>query len=877
MQMDPERYRQVKQIFTEASGLPATERESFLTEACGEDHELRREVEELLRSQDAADEGALGKALSPEGHVTEIPEYIGPYRLIDRIGEGGMGEVFLAEQFEPIARTVALKIIRPGLESKSVLARFDSERQALAMMDHRNIARALDAGTMEDGRPYFVMEYVSGIPLTDYCDQNFLPTNERLELLAQVCDGLHHAHQKAIIHRDIKPSNVLVTMRDGHPVPKIIDFGIAKAAAQPLTERTLFTELGQVIGTPEYMSPEQAELTGDNVDTRTDIYSLGVLMYEVLVGVLPFDPDDLRRGAFDEILRRIREDEPPKPSTRLGTLDKNSADAIKRRKTTVNRLSSELRGDLDWITMKALEKDPSRRYRSATEMADDIRRYLKFEPVSAGPPGAAYRLQKFARRHRVGVSFGALATAFLAIFVYTTTTQAGVIAKERDRANEEAEGSREIADFLVGLFRRADPGRAKGAEVTAKEILDAGAREIEKLDDKPLSQAAFAETIGEVYGVMGLFEEGQALLERAHEIRKGIGTDTREAELALAATKLDLGTLLILGRKTDLGLPLAQESMAIYERLLPNSLELASSLNSVGNALKELGKYEEAEALHMRTLEIRERYEDDPESGLSASLHNLGSSRFMEGDLEGAERYYRRAIEVSRKVEGEKSNGMATTQHTLAMVLAQLGRYAEAVPLEESSLAIREEVLGPDHPHVALSLRTLSEIMTQVGEGERAEPLARRAAEIGHAAWGPDTPDVWWMKRGHAEVLNAIGQHVEALEVMEALLEIVEAAPRRVEYALHLAECGNALRGLKRWTEARARYEKAIQVSTDENGADSAWTAELELGFARVLRDEGLTGEAKALYEKALANIAKERDTSDPYYARGKAELDAMK
>ncbi len=875
--MDPSRFQQIKKLFAEARELDESKRAAFLTDACGTDAELRTELDELLESDRQVEGGFLSKALSHEPLPSATPETIGNYRLRKLIGEGGMGEVYLADQDKPIRREVALKIIRPGLENKAVLGRFESERQAIAMMDHRNIARALDAGSMEDGRPYFVMEYVDGVPITDYCDQNRLSTVERLELLAQVCDGLQHAHQKAIIHRDIKPSNVLVTLQDGQPTPKIIDFGIAKAAAQPLTEQTMFTELGQVIGTPEYMSPEQAQLTGDNVDTRTDIYSLGVLMYEVLVGVLPFDPEDLRRAGFQELLRRIREEDPPRPSTRFGTLGDASAETIKCRKTTAHRLSSELRGDLDWITMKALEKDPARRYGSATELAEDIRHYLKFEPVSAGPPGAAYRISKFVRRHRIGVGFATVAVLFAATFLITTLAQAELIAAERDRANEEAQGAREIANFLTDLFRRADPGHAKGENVTAREILDTGAREIERLDDKPLTQAAFMETIGEVYGIIGLFEEGQKLLEGALEIRQRTGTGTESSELALAGALLELGSLHMRGGHFDLGLPMAERSAEIYERLLGDSARLAMSLTAVGNGLQQTGRFPESEAMHRRALAIREKLGDTSEAGIGKSLHNVGSLRFLQDDLEEAAKYYLRAIEVCEASEGKMSYSLGTTMHTLAMVYSVQGRYAEARPLEERSLAIREHVLGPEHPHVALSLRTLSEILTKVGEAESAEPMAARAVIIGQESWGEDVPDVWWMQRGHSEVLNALGRHEEALAIMKPLVDYVEKAPRKVEIELHWAELGECYRGLKRQGEARSAYEKALEYSLELNGEDSAYTAETRLGLARVLAESGSAGEARALYESALKVLLEKRGEKDPAYVRGRRELQAIR
>ncbi len=334
---------------------------------------------------------------------------IGPYRLLEKIGEGGMGEVWAAEQRVPVRRRVALKVIKRGMDTKQVIARFEAERQALAMMNHPAVAKIFDAGETPRGRPFFAMEYVEGVPITEHCDRQRLTLRERLELFVQVCAGVQHAHQKAIIHRDLKPSNVLVAIQDGMPVPKIIDFGVAKATAQRLTERTVYTELGVLIGTPEYMSPEQAEMTGESVDTRTDVYSLGVILYELLVGALPFDPKELRKAGFDEIRRKIREEEPSKPSTKVNTLDsERSNESLRRRRTDHSTLIRQLRGDLDWIAMKALEKNRSRRYGSPSELAADLERYLTNEPVVARPPSAGYRARKFARRHRVVVGVAVL-------------------------------------------------------------------------------------------------------------------------------------------------------------------------------------------------------------------------------------------------------------------------------------------------------------------------------------------------------------------------------------------------------------------------------------------------------------------------------------
>jgi len=379
-----------------------------------------------------------------------LPERVGRYRILELLGEGGMGVVYLAEQTEPVRRKVALKIIKHGMDTKQVVARFEAERQALAMMDHPCVAKVFDAGSTEGGRPYFAMEYVQGVPITEHCDRQRLTTRERLELFQQVCEGVQHAHQNAIIHRDLKPSNVLVSYRDGKATPKIIDFGVAKAIEHKLTEKTLYTEMGVMIGTPEYMSPEQAEMTGQNVDTRTDVYSLGVMLYELLVGALPFESKELRQAGFDEIRRKIREDEPSKPSTRLSTLGgERSTESAKRRKTDPSTLRRQLSGDLDWITMRALEKDRARRYGSPQELAVDIGRYLTDQPVLASPPSTVYRARKFVRRYRgrviaAGVVFATLLVGMATTAFFMVQAQANMVQAQTnlERFNLVAIGER---------------------------------------------------------------------------------------------------------------------------------------------------------------------------------------------------------------------------------------------------------------------------------------------------------------------------------------------------------------------------------------------------------------------------------------------------
>jgi serine/threonine protein kinase len=406
--MSDQSSQDAKEIFQDALELPAAERLRFVAERCGANTAVRAEVERLLEAHGSAGGflssptgPAVGDAPDSETVIAEAPgTRIGPYKLLQVIGEGGFGVVYMAEQEQPIRRRVALKIIKLGMDTKEVIARFEAERQALALMDHPNIAKVFDAGATESGRPYFVMELVKGVSITEYSDENQLSTRERLELFVDVCKALHHAHEKGIIHRDIKPSNVLVTLHDGTPVPKVIDFGIAKAMNQPLTEKTLFTAFGEFVGTPWCMSPEQAAMSGLEIDRRCDVYALGVLLYELLTGTTPFEAEAVRSRTFYEIMRIIREEDPPTPSARLDTLGKRLAEVATRRRAEPQALAKLIRGDLDWVVMKAMEKDRRRRYGSAVELADDLSRYFRHEPVTARKPSAAYRMQKFARRRR---------------------------------------------------------------------------------------------------------------------------------------------------------------------------------------------------------------------------------------------------------------------------------------------------------------------------------------------------------------------------------------------------------------------------------------------------------------------------------------------
>src|ERR1017187_3272740 len=464
--------------------------------------------------------GALELSDTPAEVVgSEKPgDRIGRYKLLEKIGEGGCGIVYMAEQTEPIRRRVALKIVKLGMDTRQVIARFEAERQALALMDHPNIAKVLDAGATDTGRPYFVMELVRGIRITDYCDQHNLSTRERLDLFMQVCHAIQHAHQKGIIHRDLKPSNILVASLDGVPVPKVIDFGIAKATQQPLTDKTLFTSFHQFIGTPAYMSPEQAEMGSQDIDTRSDVYTLGVLLYELLTGRSPFEQKELLEAGLDEMRRLIREKEPPKPSTRLSTLAHGDLAAIARsRHTEPPRLLHLVRGDLDWIVMKCLEKDRARRYETPSGLARDVERHLNHEPVTAAAPSAFYLVGKFIRRHRVALATAAALVVLVAVGVVGSVWQAV-------RATKAERQARTVATFLKNMLNGVRPSRALGRDTKMlQEILDKTAGSLGKdLGNQPEVEAELRSTIGGVYQDLGEYQKAETMHRAALALRKGV-------------------------------------------------------------------------------------------------------------------------------------------------------------------------------------------------------------------------------------------------------------------------------------------------------------------------------------------------------------------
>ncbi len=713
-----------------------------------------------------------GSSPDPDGTRTATPvsqpgRSIGSYRLLQKLGEGGMGEVWLAEQTRPVHRQVALKLIKPGMDSAQVVARFEAERQALALMDHIGIATVFDGGTTPEGRLYFAMEYVKGEPITTYCDRHKLAMPERLALFLQVCEGVQHAHQKGVVHRDLKPSNVLVAVNDDHAVPKIIDFGVAKATAQHLTDRTLFTELGAFVGTPEYMSPEQAEMGGLNIDTRTDVYALGVLLYELLTGATPFDLKTLREAGLDAIRRTIREKDPPRPSMHVTQMGPASVKAAQSRQTEPVRLARQLRGDLDWITMKALEKDRTRRYQTANDLANDVRRYLSDEPVSAGPPSAAYRAKKFVRRHRFGVGAAATLALMLVAFAAAMAVLAQRIAAERDRANQEAATAKQVTDFLVELFAVSDPGEARGNAVTAREILDKGALRVgEELKDQPMTQAQLQFAVGKVYTKLGLYREAQPLLEESLATRRRLSGPAHTTTLT---TLHELANLhwyrgeydeaeslykqVIDGRKRSLGPDdpstlLAQFDLAsVYvgqsrwkeaeqltlatldaqtRTLGPTHSDTLASLNNLQAIYYRLERYGDALPIARRVLEGDQRNRGPNHPDTLMDSHNLATVYDKLGLFEEAERVYLETISAKRRVLGAAHDSTCRTQLALASLYQRQKRYpaAEALTLE-ACLALSDR-LGDQHPRSQACAKDLAVLYDALGKPDKATEWRRK-------------------------------------------------------------------------------------------------------------------------------------------------------
>ncbi len=788
-------FGRVKEVLLQVMELPVAARAPALDRLCGPDAALRAEVESLL-----AHDGPPTADILPTHPASLAPaagglattsvgpgEAIGPYQLGVPIGEGGMGVVYRARQERPLRREVALKLIKPGMDSAGVVARFAAERQALALMDHPFIARVFDAGTADSGRPYFVMELVEGEPLKTFCAREGLALRDRLEVFLLVCQAVQHAHQKGMIHRDLKPSNILVARRDGRPVPKVIDFGIAKAVADPLGTGPLLTREGLAIGTPEYMSPEQAGVVPGGVDTRSDVYSLGVILYELLVDRLPLvftssSPHEVRRVLGDQT--------PARPSVAARTVaeGRGTVEAAALRGGVGRerrRLCRALAGDLDNVVMKALHKDRERRYPSVEQLGEDVRRYLEARPVRARPDRLAYRARLFARRHRAGVAVAAAAAVLLALAGAGLVVQSWRVARERDRAlvaeeqareqaaraRAEADTAREVSQFLVELFQVADPARSRGEEISVLDLVEQGAARIEnELADQPEVQGRLLGTVGQVHHALGRYEEAEELTGRALLLqREALGSEHLDV-----ARSLDmLGTILHDRGDYDGSESRYREALELRRRLRGESPELAESLNHLAITLQARGDAEGAEPLYRQALELNRRLLGDDHPETAWSLNSLGWCIHAQGRLAEAEPLYREALALQRRHLGDVHPDVAHTLNNLAGVRFHLGDYAEAEGLWREALQTYRELFG-EHAAVARGLHLLGNLLRLRGRLGEAEPLAGDALEMNRRLLGDDHPHTATTRWGVAMIQLERGRLREAEGLLRETLDAYE-------------------------------------------------------------------------------------------------------
>jgi len=798
----------VRAIFLEAR--EHADRRAYLDEACDGNAELRAEVESLLdEDTNPVDFEALAErelsAYGAERQQDLSGQMIGRYRVLRPLGEGGFAIVYLAEQREPVRRQVALKVLKPGMDSRAVLARFETERQALAVMDHPCISGVIDGGMTEKGRPFFVMEHVKGVPITEYCDAERLTVDERVELFLSVCDAVHHAHQKGIIHRDLKPANILVEVVDGKASPKVIDFGIAKAIGTQLTEKTLATETGQLIGTPGYMSPEQAGVSGLDVDTRADVYSLGVVLYELLTGALPIDTTQV--ASIDDIKKRIREDTPVKPSTRIGTA---VAQDITRtvagsRRTDPTGLRRFVRGDLDWITMRALEKERARRYSSVAELAMDLRRHQASEPVTAGPPTVTYKLTKFVQRNRGGVIGATVVGVIIVVAVAIGLFLGYEASKARARAEAELTRAEAANDFLEDFILASNPFAAEGYATEEDSLLA-------RLD----------------YGAANLATALGDYPETEVELR-----------IALATSYKGLG-------RTDKAVEQAELAMQIATDALGEEAELSlKAMNRVGLYVGTTDPE--------RAIEILERFgelapevlgDDDPLT--LTGRHNLALTYKRVGRYEDAEPIYKDVLKIRRRVQGNQGEETLITASTLAKLYEDSGRLSEAEPLAREVLRGHEAIYGKDHPETLLSADGLGSVLRRLGKYEEAAALHKRALEGLTEQLGAAHESTLGARYYLAQVQVLQGAHAEAETTFRELYTICREQFGPIDgYTIaSLIGLTESLRVQNRPAEAEALLAPVLPQLINQLGwgHSRTWNVGRELGFA--LQDMGHHEEA---------------------------------
>ena len=669
-----------------------------------------------------------------------IGQKVGNYKIIEMIGEGGMGIVYLAEQQGSIRRRVALKVIKPGMDSKRVLARFEAERQALALLDHPNIAQVYDAGTTVNGRPYFVMEYVKGLPITEYCDYRMLRIEERLRLFQQVCQAVHHAHQKAIIHRDVKPSNILVTTQDDQPVPKIIDFGVAKAIAQPLTERTLYTEQGQLFGTPEYMSPEQADMATEDIDTRSDIYSLGVLLYVLLTGVLPFDSETYREGGIDHIRKVIRETDPKTPSTRLTSLGDEAEEVAQKRQTEVGTLARRLHKELEWIPLMAMRKDRTRRYRSASELSDDIQNYLKGAPLMAGPESTMYRVKKFVRRNAV-LSAAVLATVVTLLFGLIATSVMYLRAEEAlDKEARARADAQTIANFLTKDVL-ASAQEIRGRDATVIDILNAAVEKINEGEfrDQPLIEAEICWELARTYSGYWHHRAAIPLYERVCQIR---GEQLGEHAIRTLNNKFFLALSYVYAGQYKKAERLFNEIIALHRRHYPEIVGgLPRYMGCLSLVYKRMGRYEEAEQLIVEMWKFDEALWDPVWKREARPFQDHMADIYVyQGRYEEADQMYTEMMEKEYPLHGDRVYTWMSMEGWPRLYITQ-GRYEEAENFLIKGVQSRQrELVSEAHPNTLIFINCLGVLRTKQKQYEEAEAIFEEVLEARKRRLGPDHP-----------------------------------------------------------------------------------------------------------------------------------------
>jgi len=873
--MTPERWQKLKELCHLALEREPAERAPFLAEACRDDEELCREAESLIAR------ATIGAATLDDPPEELAAKVIGHYHLLQKIGEGGMGEVWLAEQKEPVRRRVALKLVKAGMNTREVMARFESERQALALMEHPTIAKVYDAGSTPDGAPYFAMEYVAGVPITEYCDNHRLSIEERLELFMQVCEGVRHAHQKAVIHRDLKPSNILVMEVDGRAAPKIIDFGVAKALSQKLTLQTIFTRVGALIGTPEYMSPEQALSSGEDVDTRTDVYSLGIIFYELLAGAPPIE---LRKVAFDEYLRRLREEDPPKPSTKIRTQDAaTSTELARRRQTEPVALAKQIGGDLDSIALKALEKDRGRRYGSASDFAADIGRYLRSEAVQAVAPSAAYRARKFASRHRWGV-------VMACAFVFVLTAAAAISIRQSIRANREAAVAEAVSNFLrndvlaqASAETQASPSTKPDPDLKVRTALDRAAGRITgKFDGQPEVEAAIRITIGQTYMDLGVYPEARKQLERALELqRRVLGPDNPATLRNISRlSRLDL----FQGKFPDAE-RMAKQALDAQRRVLPRDApDTVASLTNLGNVFSQEGKNPQAEALYQQVLEIDRRTLGPEHPNTLSAMNNLAVAYFGEGKYADAEALDSQLLEVRRRVLGPEHPNTLSTMDNLARAYMLERKEAQAEALMVQTLEIERRVMGPEYEMVLGLSKDLATLYASEGRFAEAEALYRQTLETETRVFGPEHPDTILTAAYVAQQYVFQGKFADAETLEKQTLETSQRVlgpnhPFTV-FCLHLL--GNTYAARGEYPRAETFYNQALDgwrrvlgpahPNTFNAYADisSMYQQEAKYALAEDSASKALAGRRRAFGSEQADTMSSAADLAAVYILEGK-------